>query len=276
MEQVYSYFTPPSKFAINNLFYTDGLGILYSDNFHIDRNKFRNNLFMYVQSGTIYVEQNGFFKLQEGDMIVLRLDIPHKYYTDPVDVGCAYWMHFADKNMPQLLNYIENQVGLPYRCKNEKVKEIIRQSIDVCKKNNENIELIISMNIYNILINITQSIKSEESKWDISDKDRFIKEVNTYIERNIYKKITLDELANHCNVSKYHFCKLFKRYLDCSPMNYCNKVKITRSQMALIYTSEEISKIAQDYGFSSQSHYTKLFKEITGVTPKVYRKNATF
>ena len=276
MEPVYSYFKPPSKFAINNLFYTDGLGFLHNSKFYLDRKKFRNNIIMYVLTGTLYVEQNGIFKLQEGDSIVLRMDVAHKFYTDPMDVAQVYWMHFADKNMPQLFNFIESQVGLPYQFRNDHIKGKLKETIEACKKGSDDIELIISRNIYTVLTYVTNSILSDKDNWQIDDAERFKRSINQYMEKRIYHKVTLEELARHCNISKYHFCKLFKKHYDCTPMQYFNKLKIKRSQMALIYTSEDISKIAQDYGFSSQSHYTKLFKEFTGVTPKVYRKNATF
>lgn len=268
----FSEFRIPSGFAQDNLFYSDGLGHLKSKDFYVNRKSFRNNLFMYVLSGTLYVEQRGKHIIKEGEMVVLRLSEKHNYYSDPHDICEILWLHFADKNNPTLLNYIEGEVTLPYIAEIKDIKNMIEHCIDIAKKGYQDREYKISGEIYQGLLKICEHINNHKIHNESSERGKFIQKVNHYIEQHIYEKTDLEEFSKVCEVSKYHFCKLFEKHLGITPIQYFIKMKIERSKGRLTYSTESISSIALSFGFNDPSHYSKTFKKYVGISPKMYRE----
>ena len=80
-------------------------------------------------------------------------------------------------------------------------------------------------------------------------------------------------LANQANVSKYHFCRLFKRRMGTTPMQFVLARRIIRAKELLRREGLTISMVAAEAGFSELSSFTEQFKKFTGKTPTQYRKS---
>lgn len=271
MEQ-YADFRKPSDFARQYLFYTDGMGVVNNSGFHIDRQSFRNNVFMYVAEGSLYVEQNGYHHLNAGDMVVMRLSEAHKYYAASDVKTTVIWMHFADSNHPDLLGYIEGKSGLPYVGRVPEVKDAIEACHDASRRNAKDREMIYSFEIYQALLCLVQRIRQTEYQRDNGSEENFIRKVREYIEAHIHDKPDLERMALACGFSKYHFIRLCKQYLGDTPVRYFYRCKIEHSKGHLIYTGESITSIALNMGFDSQSHYSRTFSKIVGKSPRAYIK----
>lgn len=98
-----------------------------------------------------------------------------------------------------------------------------------------------------------------------------IKNAINYINKNYKKNITLDEVANHVHLNPAYFSTLFKKELKISFKNYLNKIRIEESKISLKKPDKSILEIALEVGYEDQSYFTKVFKNITGITPKEYR-----
>lgn len=271
MEQ-YADFRTPSDFARQYLFYTDGMGVVNKSKLHIDRQSFRNNVFMYVIEGSIYVEQNGFHHLGSGDMVVMRLSEAHRYYATADVVTTVIWMHFADINHPELLDYIEGKAGLPYVDSVPEVRAAIEGCHNASKNNADDRESTYSSQIYQALLCLTQRIRQSEHTRDTTAEEAFVNKVRAYIDAHIHEKPELDRFAEACGFSKYHFIRLFKQYLGETPIRYYYRCKVEHSKGRLIYTGESITSIAISLGFDSQSHYSRTFSKVVGKSPRTYIK----
>ena len=97
-----------------------------------------------------------------------------------------------------------------------------------------------------------------------------------YIHANFEKSFTVEELATHCHMSESHFFSLFRKTYGMSPITYKNQIAINHAQQLLedrpTLSIEEISDLA---GFSSSSYFRRVFREVTGQSPRAYRKNPT-
>lgn len=99
-----------------------------------------------------------------------------------------------------------------------------------------------------------------------------LKKAIGYITRHYSEKITLEELAAYCNVSKQQLIRYFKHYFGDTPINYINDYKLARAK-ELLFNSPNllIAEIASELGFNNQYYFTKLFKKRMGETPSEYR-----
>ena len=84
-------------------------------------------------------------------------------------------------------------------------------------------------------------------------------------------KWTNSDLARLVGMSVSAFERQFRQHLQASPMQFYRRVRLARAAAALIQTSESITEIALNCGFSDQSHLTRQFKHLYGATPGDWR-----
>lgn len=89
-----------------------------------------------------------------------------------------------------------------------------------------------------------------------------------YIQAHLAEDISLEAIATELGMSRYYFCRLFKQSTGISPHQYVIKCRIDRAKDLLLQGHKSIADVAFQVGFSSQSHFTKHFKRLVGVTPK--------
>lgn len=98
-----------------------------------------------------------------------------------------------------------------------------------------------------------------------------ISECLNYISSHIKDRITIDDLAERTGKSVSYISRLFKSEMDTTVSEYIRKAKIEKAKNMLRYSQVSMVEISSYLSFSSQSHFIKLFKEETGMTPKKYR-----
>jgi AraC family transcriptional regulator len=94
-----------------------------------------------------------------------------------------------------------------------------------------------------------------------------LKRVRTYIDDHIGERISLDELAREAGVSRFHFARQFRLSTGESPMGYVRRVRVERSKSILQGRNSSIAEVAARLGFSDQSHFTRIFGRLVGVSP---------
>ena len=97
-----------------------------------------------------------------------------------------------------------------------------------------------------------------------------------YIDNNMYKKISIDDLANYFHYNKDYIMRLFKKEIGYTITNYINSKRIYNSLKSFIYKDLSILNISINYGFYSQEYYCEVFHRIIGVTPSTYYKYINF
>lgn len=93
-----------------------------------------------------------------------------------------------------------------------------------------------------------------------------------FLYQHYHEKITLDEIAAAGNVSRSKCCRIFKRYMQQSPIDFLNAYRLKISCSLLANTDKNITEIALACGFNHLSYFSKYFCETYGCTPRQYRK----
>lgn len=95
----------------------------------------------------------------------------------------------------------------------------------------------------------------------------------SYIKANYMKKITLNEVAAYVFLSPSYFSKIFKQEMKYYFNDYLNYTRVEKSKILLLTEQLSLVDIADNVGFYDQSYFNKVFKKITGVTPKKYKES---
>ena len=99
-----------------------------------------------------------------------------------------------------------------------------------------------------------------------------IRRMILYIQEHYKERINLNQLCREGGVSRTACTKLFLKYVNVTPIDYVRHYRIAKSIELLQSTDKTITEIAYETGFSGTSFYAKMFRKITGITPRQLRK----
>ena len=102
---------------------------------------------------------------------------------------------------------------------------------------------------------------------------RAVAEAVQFIHGNYANEVSLGDMAAAVHLSPFHLARLFKQVLGVSPHQYLIQVRVNSARSLLSAGSGErsLAEIAAAVGFADQSHLTRHFKRITGITPRQFR-----
>ena len=105
-------------------------------------------------------------------------------------------------------------------------------------------------------------------------QEQRLKEMLLWINENLAQNITVERIARNVNICPRECQRIFRQYLQYSPMEYVMRRRIFSAAEQLLTTDRPVTEIALDCGFASPSYFTKQFRLQMETTPLAYRKKA--
>lgn len=102
--------------------------------------------------------------------------------------------------------------------------------------------------------------------------DRTVVKVCDIIRQRYSARLTIEALAQEVHYSPAYLSELFRQETGQTIGNFMLKVRMEKAMERLAATRDSIFQIAEDVGYAEQTHFTRLFKRYTGMTPLEYRK----
>lgn len=94
-----------------------------------------------------------------------------------------------------------------------------------------------------------------------------------FVQAHVEEPFTLAEVVSHVNVSRFYFCKLFRKATGMTLTEYVSRVRVEKAKTLLVDQSLRISEIVYASGFGSIPHFNSVFKRMVGMAPTEYREN---
>lgn len=98
---------------------------------------------------------------------------------------------------------------------------------------------------------------------------RPVRRAMAYLRERLSESITLDDLAAHAGLDKFHLCRAFRAQIGLPPHAYLTELRIQRAK-ELLTAGVRASELAPRVGLYDQSQLTRHFRRIVGVTPARY------
>jgi AraC-like DNA-binding protein len=117
------------------------------------------------------------------------------------------------------------------------------------------------------LIKRYADIRAQEQQ--LGKEQKAVQQARHYIDECFAEGLSLTQLADHVSLSPYYLLRVFHAEVGMPPYTYLESVRIRHAQR-LIEAGKPLAEVAVEVGFSSQSHLTRRFKQIIGVTPGQY------
>ncbi len=111
---------------------------------------------------------------------------------------------------------------------------------------------------------------SNPQKFDFSEESIDFSTVISYMEKNIDKKITVEEMSAILHLHPNYFIRVFKQYFGYSPIKFFNKLKADRAKQLLTHENDGVKHAAEKLGFKDVFSFSKFFKANAGMPPTQY------
>lgn len=140
--------------------------------------------------------------------------------------------------------------------------------------------LMIKTRLISILVMMAREYKAANGLPDgftiRMEKRRIIEQVMRYIDDHYAESITLESVASDVNMSPSYLSFLFKKLNGFTLWDYILSKRVNYARQMLQATEDLILNISLESGFNSLTNFNRVFKRITGLSPKEYRKKAFY
>ena len=109
-------------------------------------------------------------------------------------------------------------------------------------------------------------------KEEMEGENQYVKRAIDYIQNNYHIPIKVADVADYVCINRSYLYSLFQEALDMSPRQYLSRYRITKAVELLLSTSLSVESIALSTGYNDPFVFTKAFKNVTGMSPTMYRK----
>jgi AraC-like DNA-binding protein len=127
-----------------------------------------------------------------------------------------------------------------------------------------------------LLVTILQHLIAQYAEPGVNTQlhreNQLVRHMRDYLNAHFSRNPSLQELAQLTGRSPFYLTRLFCNYVGLPPHAYLTQVRIARAK-SLLRQQWAIAEVAAETGFTDQSHFTKTFKAIVGVTPGSYRSS---
>jgi two-component system response regulator YesN len=118
---------------------------------------------------------------------------------------------------------------------------------------------------------VLKTVQDVCAKSRIDGYTAVVSKVIERIGRDYAQKLTLEGLAKDAFVSRTYLSHLFKKEVGQTLMKYIMNVRVQKSKVHLYNSALTIAEVAKMSGFADAAYYARVFREIEGVPPNIYR-----
>jgi len=137
-------------------------------------------------------------------------------------------------------------------------------------------KMIIETNMINVLSYLIKNYTHQTKDYSkLFNNKKIIKDSIEYINDSLESNISLDDLAQSSNLSKYHFLRVFKKNIGLTPHHYILTQRIHKAK-ELVLNGSTLGEVGPSVGFNDQSHFIRNFRKIYGYSPKELLKKSNF
>ncbi len=230
---------------------------------------------VYVVDGRVGVTaDNRIYVLSAGDLIVHKPMEFHKIWSEDDHVRVNIYTFVASgKN----LSFLENHSGTVNEIAEKQLHELnlIAKQAFSCDEGGLVMEFRdpVQVQVFASMLEVLLlELRDNTSEIGAEEKhSRMFSTVVTYLNDNLHRQLTVEEIAQRCNISSSMLKKIFRKYTDDGVMAYFSRMKINRA-MEMLSAGTSVATVSEKLAYTNQFYFSAVFKRQTGYTPTQYRK----
>lgn len=227
----------------------------------------------YLEAGSRYhIMQGQQYETIPGSLMLFAPYIMHHSFSDrdvPFRRTVLYFNEGAILSH-ELLSMLQEGSGLyvPSRKITGSVHALLRELLRE-QEANDSLHSAAAQSLLNTLLVILMRSTAVSPRPEVQSR---ISRIVSYIENNYQNELRLSDIAERFYISEYYLCHEFKKYTNRTIVQYINTLRILHAQRLITECDLPLTKIAEQTGFSSLTHFNRIFKASVGVSPSAYRK----
>lgn len=124
--------------------------------------------------------------------------------------------------------------------------------------------------LLSVIHQVTNAV-SERSMDKKKQSERSMTEARAFLDRNLYRDLSVEETATHVGLSNSYFSLLFKQTFGETFIEYVTRQRMERAKTLLAETPKSVAQIAKEVGYAERRYFTKVFMKYTGENPTDFR-----
>jgi AraC family transcriptional regulator of arabinose operon len=228
---------------------------------------------VYVSKGEgWYTVKGKKYTVSEDDFFVLPHELAGRIVSSLEKPWSIYWAYFSGTQAANVVLHLMGKNHFAPR-KAKPLVGRVAQFNDILHhlellENTENL-VYANSRFYSFLCSFRLTVLSSKRS---AKKDGVIQSIE-FMREHIHGNVTLQDLADAARLSVSHYCSEFKKKTMQSPLNLYTSMKVQRACQMLQNENRTIKSIAYSLGFFDQYHFSKVFKQIMGSSPRNFKNN---
>lgn len=232
-------------------------------------------IFQYTLKGKGKICINGVYHdLYPGKAFIVNIPSPHHYYL-PEDSSNWEFIFITTygKEAKKIFEIIKNNFGCILQL-NEDASPVQNIRILIKKIQMQALQNKYELfaHAYSFLMDLLGYLENAKN----NKRPKMISEAVAFIEQNYMTPLSLDDIVEHVQVSKYHFTRLFQQYTGFTPIRFVTKVRLENALKLLKKDELTVNQIAEKVGYSNGNYFNKVFSSFIGISPGKLRKKTSF
>lgn len=264
----------PSEFARENLLYLQEIGQVHARRPHISTHPdLASYLFIMVLSGSGRLSYLGEeYPLSRGDCALVNCKNDY-YHESSDDLWTIRWIHFYGPTASGIYQkYMERGGEVVFRPDNMEEFLCCWEKVFEFASSDDHIK---DMKINELLSAFCCLLMAES--WHPESRSPgkghlSLLDIREYLRDHLSEKITLDTLSEKFYVNKYYLTRLFKNEYGLTINEYLLQIRISHAKELLRFSTLPIEEIGESCGITPLYYFSRIFKEVEGISPRDYRK----
>ena len=254
--------TPLEDIAVPHLF----MVLRQNDdrNWHINDNYILS--YCLTGSKSIFVADRK-ITLDQGEAIILPANIRHRFCTSEADTEVLLFS-FCATSSKDMISKISGECFLPQKSERKNFFNAVK--IFGTTRDEFEASLYFAAALNHVIKRLFPNPAEKNSSPEYGDK--IIQKANMIIQKNLQRRVSLNELARQLNVSVSTLQKTFYAKMKCGVGRYALNQRLTRASKLLRSTDMSIGEIAFATGFESETTFRRALKRESGYSPNQIRK----
>lgn len=221
---------------------------------------------LYVTEGAIPITVDGkTHLLKAGEMAVLFPYLTHSYESAP---SASALILLFDPRQTAFDNTLLTMKPVCCHTEAPGLQPLMDRAVEMVKRNRTKTAMAYLNAVLGELLELLELEPYDGPSGDVTVQ------VLSYCAQHFSEDITVSTLAAGLYISESYASKIFSRKLGCSFREYISGLRVHKAQNLLETTDLQIGQIMAHCGFQNQSSFNRVFREVCGVSPREFRKQA--
>lgn len=226
-------------------------------------------IFLYCTDGEGIIRMAGKeYRLQEHEALCIPQFMEHVYFASPENPWSILWVHFKGEDTVLYPLAECRIIHFESEYATGRMMFLFDLLFRVLDANYTEGNFVYISQVLSMILSETYF---REKQGDALEQNKLVTHVIRYFYQHLEENLSLDQVASQFDLSKSYLNVIFQKHTRHAPMDFYIHLKMKRACNLLRSTDLYIYEVAGRLGYDDQYYFSRIFKKVIGVSPKIYR-----